>query len=67
MKKIYLILSNLFPSYVSAPHGAFIKAPGWHNSQPGFIIEYSLQLPRAHANSNWSLESSKNWKLQRKM
>ena len=35
----YLILSNGVPTYVSAPNGAFIKAPGRHNSQTGFITE----------------------------
>ena len=39
----YLILSNLVPTCVSSPDGTFIKAAGWHNSQPGFIIENSLQ------------------------
>ena len=41
-------------TYVSTPNGVFIKAPGWHNSQAGFIT--SLHF--------WKWE--KNWCFERR-
>ena len=50
MTKIMMKKKTIFNSVtklltdVSTTNGAFIKAPGWHKSQPGFIIDAGINI-----------------------